>query len=207
MTEDSPSRLIYVVDDDAAFRDSLCWLLDSAGYRVAAFATAERFLAAYKPGTGVCLLLDVRMPGRSGLELQEEMIRREYRIPIIFVTGHADVPMAVAAVKNGAFNFIEKPFKDQELLGLVEGAASLEDSTLRDNARRLSATARLSTLTQREREVMDLVIAGKKNKQIADELNISVKTVEVHRARVMEKMDVTSVAELVQITLNSRTPS
>jgi len=206
MTGGSESRLIYIVDDDEAFRDSLRWLLEVAGYRVEAFVGAEPFLASFKPGAGVCLILDVRMPDCSGLELQEEMTRRGYAIPIIFVTGHGDVPMAVNAVKNGAFDFIEKPFKDQALLTLIENAASLNVSALQDEAQRLSAVARLATLTQREREVMELVVAGRRNKQIADDLGISVKTVEVHRARVMEKTGVTSVAELVQMTLGAKTP-
>lgn len=201
MTESIEPPLIHVVDDDKAFLDSLRWLLESAGYRVAIFATAECFLTSYRPGAGACLVLDVRMPGWSGLELQAEMIRRGYSIPIIFVTGHGDVPMAVNAVKSGAFDFIEKPFKDQELLGLIEKAIRLDVVDLRDKAQRLCAAARLATLTQREHEVMELVVAGKKNKHIADELGISVKTVEIHRGRVMEKIGVDSVAELVRIVL------
>lgn len=207
MTGAAESPLIYVVDDDEAFRDSLRWLLEGAGYRVEAFAQAESFLASFQPGAGACLVLDVRMPGRSGLELQEEMVRQGHVIPIIFVTGHGDVPMAVNAVKNGAFDFIEKPFKDQALLTLIENAVSLNVSALEGEAQRLSAVTRLSLLTQREREVMELVVAGRKNKQIADELGISIKTVEVHRARMMEKTGATSVAELVQLTLNGRTSS
>lgn len=207
MTAGPESPLVYLVDDDEAFRDSLRWLLDAAGYRVAAFSGAELFLASFQPGAGACLILDVRMPGYSGLELQKEMARRGHAIPIIFVTGHGDVPMAVNAVKNGAFDFIEKPFKDQALLTLIENAANLNVSALQDEAERLSAIARLATLTQREREVMELVVAGKRNKQIADDLGISVKTVEVHRARVMEKTGVASVAELVQMTLSAKTSS
>lgn len=199
------SPLVYVVDDDEAFRDSLRWLLESAGYRVTAFPDAGSFLASCQPGTGTCLLLDVRMPGWSGLELQEEMHRREHLIPLIFVTGHGDVPMAVTAVKNGAFDFIEKPFKDQELLSLIEKAAVAHESAQRNEAFRHSAAARLATLTQREREVLDLVVSGRKNKQIADQLGISVKTVEIHRARVMEKMGMNSVAELVQFVLHGKT--
>ncbi len=207
MTAGPESPLVYLVDDDEAFCDSLRWLLDAAGYRVAAFSGAELFLASFQPGAGACLILDVRMPGYSGLELQKEMARRGHAIPIIFVTGHGDVPMAVNAVKNGAFDFIEKPFKDQALLTLIENAANLNVSALQDEAERLSAIARLATLTQREREVMELVVVGKRNKQIADDLGISVKTVEVHRARVMEKTGVASVAELVQMTLSAKTSS
>jgi two-component system response regulator TtrR len=198
--------LIYVVDDDEAFRDSVRWLLESAGYRVATFATAEHFLASYLSGSGACLVLDVRMPGWSGMELQEEMLRRGHALPIIFVTGHGDVPMAVSALKKGAVEFIEKPFNDRDFLELIENATKLGGPELRDRTRQLSAAARLATLTQREREVMDLVVGGKQNKLIADELGISIKTVEAHRARVMDKMGAASIAELVQAALEGRTP-
>ncbi|MFN7087476.1 MAG: response regulator transcription factor [Burkholderiales bacterium] len=206
MTVGTEHPLIYVVDDDEAFRDSLRWLLESAGFRVAAFATAEHFLASYSPRTGACLVLDVRMPGWSGLELQEEMIRRGHAIPIIFVTGHGDVPMAVNAVKKGAVDFIEKPFNDMELLALIENAMTLSGQALQNKTRQLSAAMRLARLTQREHEVMELVVAGKLNKVIADELGISIKTVEAHRAKVMEKTGAGSVAELVKIVLDSKTP-
>jgi len=196
--------VVYVVDDDDALRDSLRWLLESAGYKVSAHATAERFLLAYRRGMAGCLVLDVRMPGASGLELQQELMRRGATLPIIFVTGHGDVPMAVEAVKNGAFHFLEKPFKDEQLLRLIDEASrQLVPAT--EHAQRLCAAARLATLTQREREVMDLVVQGRKNKQIADDLRISIKTVEAHRARAMEKMDVSSVAELVRATLSAKT--
>ncbi len=196
--------VVYVVDDDDALRDSLRWLLESAGYKVSAHSTAERFLLAYRPGMAGCLVLDVRMPGASGLELQQELMRRAATLPIIFVTGHGDVPMAVEAVKNGAFHFLEKPFKDEQLLRLID-EASRQSVPATEHAQRLCAAARLATLTQREREVMDLVVHGRKNKQIADALGISIKTVEAHRARAMEKMDVSSVAELVRATLSVKT--
>jgi RNA polymerase sigma factor (sigma-70 family) len=144
------------------------------------------------------------MPGASGLELQQELMRRAATLPIIFVTGHGDVPMAVEAVKNGAFHFLEKPFKDEQLLRLID-EASRQSVPATEHAQRLCAAARLATLTQREREVMDLVVHGRKNKQIADDLGISIKTVEAHRARAMEKMDVSSVAELVRATLSVKT--
>ena len=198
--------LVYIVDDDDAMRDSLRWLLESSGYRVAAFSTAERFLGAYKPGVAACVVLDVRMPGASGLELQQELNRRGETLPIIFITGHGDVPMAVNALKSGAFYFLEKPFKDEQLLAVIDQAAAAGTPEFRQGAEHRCAAARLATLTQREREVMDLVVQGLKNKQIADELNISVKTVEAHRARAMEKMDVGSVAELVRATMSARTP-
>ena len=201
------SRVVYVVDDDDAMRDSLRWLLESAGYRVSSYCSAERFLSAYKADHGSCLVLDVRMSGLSGLELQQELNRRGTALPIIFVTGHGDVPMAVDALKNGAFHFLEKPFKDAQLLALIDQASNQGEGVRPEQARRRCAAARLATLTQREREVMDLVVQGRKNKQIADDLGISVKTVEAHRARAMEKMDVSSVAELVQATLSGKNPA
>jgi RNA polymerase sigma factor (sigma-70 family) len=199
-------RVIYVVDDDAAFRDSLRWLLESAGYRVAMFSSAERFLAAYRAGDGTCLLLDVRMAGLSGIQLQAELNRRGEGIPIIFLTGHGDVPMAVEAVKKGAFDFIEKPFVNSRLLALIDRVAAIEEPARQERAQRQSAAARLDSLTEREREVLDLVAVGRRNKQIADELGISIKTVEAHRARAMEKMGATSIAELVRAMLSSKEP-
>lgn len=196
--------LIYVVDDDEALRDSLRWLLESAGYRVTAYSTPQRFLAAYRPGAASCLVLDVRMPGLTGLELQQELNRRAQPLPIIFITGHGDVPMAVDALRSGAFHFLEKPFNDSQLLELIERAVAISGTAPLQQIQRRSAAARLAMLSEREREVMDLVVAGRKNKQIADELRISIKTVEAHRARIMEKMGVSSIAELVQATLAGR---
>ena len=206
MNAPAHERAVYVVDDDDAMRDSLRWLLESAGYRVCAYASAERFLAAYKPNGSSCLVLDVRMPGQTGLELQQELNRRGAQMPIIFITGHGDVPMAVDALKNGAFHFLEKPFQGERLLELIAQASTQRTSDT-ERAQRRCAAARLATLTQREREVMDLVVLGRKNKQIAEALGISVKTVEAHRAKAMEKMDVSSVAELVQATLNGKSPA
>jgi len=184
--------LVHVVDDDAALRDSLRWLLESAGLRVATYASAESFLEAYAAAQGGCLLLDIRMPGMSGLELQDELKRRGYTIPIVFITGHGDVPMAVNAVKKGALEFIEKPYNAQALLVMVDHALDIDAE-----ARRVAA--HLGRLTKREREVMELVIAGKRNQDIAAELSISIKTVEAHRAGMMWKMGVDSLAELVQL--------
>jgi two-component system response regulator TtrR len=204
MRRNDPPRVVYVVDDDEAFRDSLRWLLESSGYRVAAFPSAERFLAAYRAGEGACLLLDVRMPGLSGLELQAELNRRGDAIPVVFVTGHGDVPMAVEAVKKGAFDFIEKPFRDSRLLAIIEKAAALDAPARHQRTERRLAAARLETLTEREREVIDRVAIGRRNKQIADELGISIKTVEAHRARAMEKMGATSIAEVVRAMLSGQ---
>jgi FixJ family two-component response regulator len=195
---------VYIIDDDEAMRDSLAWLLESQGLAVAPFATAEDFLAACGEGMAGCIVLDVRMPGMSGLELYERLNARQCTLPVIFITGHGDVPMAVSALKRGAVDFIEKPFNDKELLRVI-GQSLERERTTRDERRRAGEAARrLAGLTEREREVMDLIVAGKLNKQIADVLNISIKTVEVHRARIMDKMAVRSVAELVQAVMSQR---
>ena len=194
----TPEQIIYLVDDDEALRDSLAWLLESQGFKVAAFASAEDFLKAWRPEFNGCLLLDVRMPGMSGLELHERLRAQYSTLPIIFITGHGDVPMAVAALKKGAVDFIEKPFNDTELLRLVSQCLVSEQERRARRRQDAEVSRRLDQLTQREREVLDLIIAGKLNKQIADVLGISIKTVEVHRARVMEKMAAQSLAELVQ---------
>ncbi|HET7596628.1 MAG TPA: response regulator [Burkholderiales bacterium] len=199
MKAGSDRELVYVVDDDEAFRDSLRWLLESAGYRVVAFGSAADFLQRYRADAGTCLVLDVRMPDSSGLELQQELNRRGATLPIVFVTGHGDVAMAVKALKSGAFDFIEKPFKDEALLALIEKAAAAHAAARMRDAARQSTAARLATLTQREREILDRVIAGERNKGIAEELGISVKTVEIHRSRVMEKMGAESLAALVKM--------
>jgi FixJ family two-component response regulator len=195
---------VYVVDDDQAFRDSMRWLLESAGYRVALYATADHFLATCVPEPGSCAVLDVRMPGLSGLELQEEILRRGYALPLIFVTGHGDVPVAVNAIKRGAVDFIEKPFKDSDLLALVQGALQFDGKASEGRTRQHSAAARLSALTRREREVMEGVVAGKSNKVIAEELGISVRTVETHRASVMVKTGAASLPDLVQLAYDAR---
>ncbi|MBX3686564.1 MAG: response regulator transcription factor [Rhodocyclaceae bacterium] len=194
----TPEQRIYIVDDDEALRDSLAWLLDSAGYLTQSFDSAEAFLAGYNDGLTGCVLLDVRMPGMSGLELFDRLCELHATLPVIFITGHGDVPMAVAALKRGAADFIEKPFNDEDMLTLIRQCLAVERDE-RDRRRQDAEVARrLDQLTQREREVLELIIAGKLNKQIADTLGISIKTVEVHRARVMEKMGANSLAELVQ---------
>ena len=206
MKPERDTPLIYVVDDDAAIRDSLLWLLESMGYRTVAFDSAESFLEAYRPGSGACILLDVRMPGRSGIEVHAGLKRSGDRTPVIFITGHGDVPMAVNAVKNGAFDFIEKPFRDDALLAQIGAAIDAGSARSLDESTRAASAARLASLTRREREVMDRILAGMRNKQIADELEISIKTVEVHRSRVMEKLGVDTVAELVQVVLKAAKP-
>ena len=191
-------QIIYLVDDDEALRDSLVWLLESQGFKVEAFASAEAFLRVWRPEFNGCLLLDVRMPGMSGLELHERLRAHYCTLPVIFITGHGDVPMAVAALKKGAVDFIEKPFNDAELLRIVNQCLANEQESRARRRQDAEVSRRLDQLTQREREVLDLIIVGKLNKQIADVLGISIKTVEVHRALVMEKMAAQSLAELVQ---------
>ena len=196
-----PTQTIFVVDDDEAMLDSMTWLLEGEGYRVTCFDSGERFLAAWNREMRGCLVLDVRMAEMSGLELQERLDDLGSHLPIIFVTGHGDVPMAVSALQRGACDFIEKPFHNADLLSRIERALAL-DSQINERRQRDTAIAdRLEKLTQREREVMQLVVAGKLNKQIADELDISMKTVEAHRARVMEKMEVRTLAELVKAVM------
>jgi two-component system response regulator FixJ len=195
---------VFVVDDDADLRESLGWLFQSAGLRVKSYSTAQEFLTDYKPEEPGCLLLDVRMPGLSGLDLQEELRRRGVPPPIIIMTGHARVPMAVRALKGGAIDFIQKPFSDQSLLERIRQAIDLDRRTRQVRTEAAKFAALLTYLTPREREVMDLVIAGKPNKIIAADLGISPKTVEIHRGRVMEKMQVESVAELVRLDLLCR---
>ena len=192
---------VFVVDDDADLRESLGWLLESAGLRVKSYSTAQEFLTEYKSEEPGCLLLDVRMPGLSGLDLQEELRRRGVPPPIIIMTGHAKVPMAVRALKGGAIDFIQKPFSDQSLLERIRQAIDLDRRTREVRMECTKFADLLTYLTPREREVMDLVIAGKPNKIIAADLGISSKTVEIHRGRVMEKMQVESVAELVRLDL------
>jgi FixJ family two-component response regulator len=196
-----PEPTVFVVDDDRAMRDSLSWLLDSVGLRVRSYATAADFLADHDPAQPGCLVLDVRMPGMSGLDLQAELARRGVELPTIVITGHAEVSMAVRAVKAGAIDFIEKPFSDQLLLDRVRQALEIDLEAREVRRRREDARRRLATLSGREREVLNLVVAGKANKEIAFELGVSPKTVEVHRAHVMSKMCVDSLAELIRITL------
>lgn len=189
---------VFVVDDDEAMRDSLHWLLESMDFKVATYASGEAFLAAYDAQQPGCLILDVRMPGMSGLELHDRLNAAAVTLPIVFITGHGEVPMAVAALKKGAVDFIEKPFAENDLLEIIERCLTLDARQRLERAEREKAQHKLASLTPREREVMDMVVAGKLNKIIADSLDISIKTVEVHRARVMEKLGARSVADLVQ---------
>ncbi len=201
--------MIFVVDDDAAMRHSLAWLMESAGLPVQTFASAEDFLAQVDPWQVRmgCLLLDVRMPGMSGLELQAHLARDEVGLPIILITGHGDVPMAVEAMRAGAFDFIEKPFNDEDLLRSIQQALDLQARDRVQRIQRAEIQARLATLTPREHEVMEQVVAGRANKEIASALGVSVKTVEAHRAKVMDKMNAHSLAELVRMYLTTQQPT
>lgn len=196
------SACAYLVDDDEAIRDSLGWLLESKGVACRAYPSAEDFLAAWTADLAGCIVLDIRMGGMSGPELFDQLRQRGSKLPVIFLTGHGDVPMAVGAIKKGAFDFVEKPFNDNELVDRVI-AAIAADAQLRSQASRQgSAQALLERLTLRERQVMELVLAGKFNKVIADELSISMRTVEVHRANLFEKMGVKTAVELAQRLAN-----
>lgn len=203
MTAASPPPLVCVVDDDDGFRDSLSWMVRAAGYRVSAYPSAERFLDAHQGGAAACLVLDIRMPETSGLELQQELSRREDHTPIIFVTAHGDVELAVRAMKHGAFDFIEKPFKGKVLLALIQSAVQTGARRRTEAAQRRATTERLAALSSREHEVLAGVLKGKTNRAIAADLGITSKTVEYHRARLMEKLGATSVAELVRLVFGT----
>ncbi len=192
---------VFVIDDDDAVRGSLKLLFKSINLPVGVFASAQEFLPRYSADQPGCLVVDVRMPGMSGLELQQQLNLRGAMIPVIFITGHGDIPMAVQAMKDGAFEFIQKPFRDQDLLDSINHAL-LVDSDHRDTlAKRAEVTRRHETLTPRERQVMALVVDGAPNKVIAIDLGLSERTVEIHRAKVMEKMAARSVAHLVKLHL------
>jgi len=194
-----PKPIVFVVDDYAPVRRSMVRLLRAAGFVVAAFASAEEFLAQYDPQTLGCLVLDVAMPTLNGLELQSLLIKLGSLLPIIFLTGASDIPESVRAMKQGASDFLTKPLDDEELLAAVRVAIEKHSALRREQAELSEIRGRLVTLTPREREVLDHVVAGKLNKQIADDLGTVEQTIKVHRAHVMEKMRVQSVAELVRL--------
>jgi len=198
---------IFIVDNDDALRESLQWLLESGGARSEGFASAEAFLAACTPERAGCLLLDVRLPGMSGIALQGELARARIQLPVIVMTGYADVGTAVSMLKRGAFDFFEKPFSDAALFERVQQAVEFDAARRLTRAQREHLAARLANLTAREREVFDQVVHGKPNKVVASEFGISEKTVEVHRARVMQKLGAGSLAELVRIDLLAAQPT
>lgn len=194
-------QTVFVVDDDDAVRGSLRMLLNSVGLKSVLFPSAAAFLAGVSGGQGGCVLLDIRMPGMSGLQLFEQICAKGIRMPVIFITGHGDVPMAVRAIKKGAFDFLQKPFNDQDLLDRVQAALSEDIARRNSDVEQQSLRERRDRLTPREREIMERVVAGQANKVIAIELGLSERTVELHRAHVMEKMEVRSLAELVAANL------
>lgn len=198
----SPSPRVMIIDDDEAVRESLQWLISSVGIEVETFPDAQAFLADVAMPQEGCIVIDVRMPGMSGLDLQKELHARKVKIPIIIVTGHGDVQMAVRAMREGAYDFIEKPFNDQQLLESVQHAVGASKKKAERQIGLAEAQKSLESLTPREREVLDLITVGKANKQVAFELGISEKTVEAHRAKVMEKMAVRTLAELVRKVLS-----
>ncbi len=195
---------VYIIDDDEAVRDSLSWLMKSASIETQSFASAGAFLEACNEKLNGCLLLDIRMPGMNGLELQTELNLRGCHMPIIMISGHADVPMAVRALKAGAFDFIEKPFNDDVLLAMVQRALKQESEMRTRLAKNDALKIRMESLTPRELEVLDQVVAGASNKQIGNELGVSQKTVEAHRARVMEKLEAESLSHLVRMVVSLR---
>ncbi|MDH3387048.1 MAG: response regulator [Gammaproteobacteria bacterium] len=194
-------QVVYVVDDDASARESLCWLLDTEGIATRAFDSADSFLRAWSGDWSGCIMVDIRMPGKSGLQLQEELNGLQNRMPVIVLTGHADVPIAIRAMKLGALDFLEKPYSDHELLDSIRAALELGLEIDRAELEKSRYAVALDALTEREREVMCLVVEGKTNKGIAAQLGISEKTVEVHRSRVMEKTAARSLSELVRMCL------
>ena len=197
--------IVHVVDDDEAVRDSMRWLLEANGFAVRCYESAEAFLAAGLPQDPVaCLLLDVRMPGLSGLALQDELLRRGSSMPVIFITGHGDVPMAVETMKKGAADFLQKPFSDERLCALVRDCLARSVDSHRQAVSTRELEERIERLTSRERQVLERIVAGRLNKQIADDLGISIKTVEAHRSNIMEKLLARSMAELMRIAIRAR---
>jgi FixJ family two-component response regulator len=200
-----PDRTVFVVDDDAAVRKGLRFLLRAAGYIVEAFRSAFSFLDDYDPRRGGCLLLDVRMPRMSGPELQQQLNIRGWRIPVIFITGHGTVPLAIAAMKAGAFDFIEKPLREDALLESIERALHWNDMAYQERLERATLEARGALLTPREQEVFELVASGEPNKVIARHLSISFRTVELHRAHIIEKLQARGLSDLIRMAIIMKT--
>jgi FixJ family two-component response regulator len=197
MHENNP--VVYVVDDDPSIRDALDSLIRSVGFRAQTFASAQDFLKSTRPDAPGCLVLDVRLPGLSGLDLQRELARVDIRIPIIFITGHGDIPMSVSAMKAGAVEFLTKPFRDQDLLDAIQAAVERDRASQEGRAELAELRSRYRSLTPREREVMQHVVSGLLNKQIAGELGTSEVTVKLHRGQAMQKMRAASLADLVRM--------
>ncbi len=201
MTEPKPT--VFLVDDDHAVRDALELLLDTAGFNTVSFSSATEFLARYKADQPGCLVLDIRMPGMSGMELQDALVSEAVGLPIIFLTGHGNVRMSAKAFRTGAVDFLEKPFDESVLLQRIHEALRLDRANREAAARQTQASSRLAVLTPRESEVMLLLVAGNANKEIAAKLDLSTRTVETHRGRIMEKTGVQSVTELVELAISS----
>jgi two-component system, LuxR family, response regulator FixJ len=200
----SPRPVVHVIDDDPSLRKSIEFLAESVGLQTQTFESSQAFLDRADPNTPGCILLDVRMPGMSGLDLLDLIRQKGFVHPVIIITGHADVPMAVRALKSGATEFIEKPFNDQDLIDRVQQAIDDDAENRNSLEDRTSIKARVRTLTPREAEVMELVVEGNANKQIAAMLGLSEKTIEVHRSRVMRKMEAANAADLIRMVLESR---
>jgi RNA polymerase sigma factor (sigma-70 family) len=201
MESEETLGVVYVIDDDDAVRDSLQWLLEASRYRVIGFDSAENFLAGHDPAAIAVAIIDVHMPRMSGLELQDELIARKVTYPVIFITGHGDVPMAVSTMKKGAVDFIEKPFDQGALKALVERMLADARAQASEIERRRLSEALMAKLTAREQQVLERIVAGRLNKQIADDLGISIKTVEAHRANIMDKLNANTVADLMRTVL------
>jgi two-component system response regulator FixJ len=203
----SANPIVMVVDDDAGVRNAMRTLLKSVGIQSTLYPSAQEFLGTYQAAQPGCLVLDIRMPGMSGLELQQELNLRGAVIPVIFMSGHGDIPMAVEAMQHGAFDFLQKPFRDQDLLDRIQRAIAKDAELRKSLGEHTRIKSHLESLTPREREVLDLMTQGKQNKAIAQVLDVSPRTVEIHRARVMEKMGAHSIAELVRMMLDLKQPA
>lgn len=195
-----PDSIVYVVDDDSSVREAIKSLIMSVGLRVETFGTAQEFLKSTRLDAPGCVVLDVRLPGLSGLDLQRELAAHGINLPVIFITGHGDIPMSVRAMKAGALEFLTKPFRDQDLLDAIQQALERDRSARQQRSETAELRERFDSLTAREREVMGLVVSGLLNKQIAGELGTSEVTIKIHRSQVMKKMDAGSLAELVRMT-------
>ena len=192
---------VFIVDDDEAVRGALRLLMKSVGHEAKTFDSGDEFLASCNPGISGCLILDIRMPGMSGLELQETLHQQGVDIPIIFITGHGDVPMAVQAMRHGAMEFLQKPFREQDLVDLVNQALEKNENSHKLALQRTEIEPRIAKLTPRERQIMDMIVQGNANKVIAIDLGVSQRTVETHRTRIMRKMQARSLAELVRMAV------